>query len=123
MRIFIIILLMFILVINASGQIKPFGIERAKIDSILSRYHLEGAKIFIKKLGHISIKEKKIALERNDINNKLKICVEKTLSLSESGFGAKIDYLVKSHLIIRGETFYRSWGQQSGVSVLFRFEY
>ena len=117
------ILSLFIFISNSNGQIKPIGIEQAKIDSLLSKYHLEGIKIFIKKLGQISIKQNKIALKRNDMNNKLKITVEKSFSLSESGFGAKVDYHIKNHFIIRGESFQRNWGQQSGIGLLLRFEY
>ena len=107
----------------SSAQIDLPRIDQASIDSLLARYHLESIKIYVQKLGVISIGDKKIALKRSDFDNRLLITLQKKLSMDYSGFGARFDYDLKDNWLIRGETSENSWGQKSGISLLYQYEY
>jgi len=98
-------------------------IIKVDIDSLLTRYHLTGVKIFVKKVGVFSLKDKTLSLKRSEFDDKLLITFSRSVSLSENNFGAKFDYKLNEQWILRGESFRRSWGQQSGINLLFQFEY
>lgn len=121
--IFFFILFLIISYPNLYSQIESIDIVTADIDSLLTRYHLEGVKIFVKKLGVISIRDKTVSLERSEMDNRLLIVLQKSLSLNESGFGAKFDYIIHDNWVLRGESYQRSWGQQSGVNIIYRLDF
>jgi len=112
-----------ILTSNIFAQKSSGNFININVDTLLSRYHLLGVKIFIKKVGVLSLKDKTLSLKRSDFNDKLLITLYSSISLSENNYGAKFDYLIKERWILRGETYRRNWGQQSGISLLYRMEY
>ena len=105
------------------AQEKVDSILNVNIDSLLTKYHLIGIKIFVNKVGAFSYKDKTLSLKRSDFNDKLLITLSSSVSLSENNFGAKFDYKLNDYWILRGESFRRSWGQQSGVNILYQIEY
>jgi hypothetical protein len=121
--IFLMVIFLIINSSNISAQVHPIGTKTSKIDSLLSKYHLEGVKIFIKKLGVISINEKRVTIKRGELNNRLLIKMQKKLSFNEEGVSAEFDYKFTTHWLLRGESYHRNWGQQSGVSMIYQIEY
>lgn len=105
------------------AQDKSAGIINVDIDSLLTRYHLTGIKIIVNKVGVFSLKDKTLSLKRSDFDDKLLITFSRSVSLSKNNFGAKFDYKLNERWLLRGESFQRSWGQQSGINLLFQFEY
>ena len=99
------------------------GTINVDIDSLLTRYHLTGIKMIVNKVGVFSLKDKKLSLQRSDFDDKLLITLSRSVSLSENNFGAKFDYKLSERWLIRGESYRRSWGQQSSINLLFQFEY
>ena len=120
---YLIIVLVLIMALNVSGQDSSATILNVNVDSLLARYHLLGIKIFVNKVGVFSLKDKKISLKRSDFNDKLLITLSRSVSLSQNDFGAKFDYKFSDRWLIRGESYRRSWGQQSGINLLFQIEY
>jgi hypothetical protein len=121
----ILILYFFLTLTNISivAQEKNDSILNVNIDSLLTKYHLMGVKIFVKKVGVFSYKDKTLSLKRSDFDDKLLITLSRSVSLSENNFGAKFDYKLSERWIFRGESYRRSWGQQSGMNVLYQIEY
>jgi hypothetical protein len=121
----LILLFIFITILNIPivAQEKNDGILNVNIDSLLTKYHLMGVKIFVKKVGVFSFKDKTLSLKRSDFDDKLLITLSRSVSLSENNFGAKFDYKLSERWILRGESYRRSWGQQSGINVLYQIEY
>ena len=121
----LILLFIFLTISNTSivAQEKNDGILNVNIDSLLTKYHLMGVKIFVKKVGVFSLKDKTLSLKRSDFDDKLLITLSRSVSLSENNFGAKFDYKLSERWILRGESYRRSWGQQSGINVLYQIEY
>ena len=117
------ILILFIINMAVLAQEDNKSILNVNIDSLLSKYHLMGVKIFIKKVGVFSFKDKTLSLKRSDFNDKLLVTLSSSVSLSENNFGAKFDYKFSDRWLIRGESYRRSWGQQSGINLLFQIEY
>lgn len=105
------------------AQEQDDSILNVNIDSLLTKYHLMGIKIFVKKVGVFSIKDKKISLDRTDFDDKLLITLSRSVSLNENNFVAKFDYKLNDHWIIRGESYRRAWGQQTGVNLMYQIEY
>ena len=121
---FILILIITIFIyIPLLAQEQDNSILNVNIDSLLTKYHLMGIKIFVKKVGVFSIKDKTLSLKRSDFDDKLLITLSRSVSLSENNFGAKFDYKLTDHWIIRGESYKRVWGQQTGVNLLYQIEY
>ena len=77
----------------------------------------------MKKLGVLSIKDKRVALSRKELNNKLLIKMHKKLSLREEGISAQFDYKLNQYWLLRGESYHRNWGQQSGISLIYEIDY
>ena len=119
------ILILFFLTFNiaVSAQEDNNSILNVNIDSLLTKYHLMGVKIFIKKVGVLSLKDKTLSLKRSDFNDKLLVTLSKSVSLSENNFGAKFDYKLSDSWILRGESYRKFWGQQSSINLLFQIEY
>jgi hypothetical protein len=122
-KILIILILFTTTNISIFAQDKSSDIINVDIDTLLTKYHLMGVKIFVKKVGVFSYKDKTLSLKRSDFNDKLLITLNSSVSLSENNFGAKFDYKLSDSWILRGESYRRSWGQQSGVNLLFQLEY
>lgn len=121
----ILLLLIFLIATNTLvvAQEKDDNILNVNIDSLLTKYHLMGVKIFVKKVGVFSYKDKTLSLKRSDFNDRLLITLNSSVSLSENNFGAKFDYKLNDSWILRGESYRKSWGQQSSINLLFQFEY
>jgi len=119
----IVVSLIAILSPDVRAQDKAGKVNIAFIDSILSKYHLEGVTIFVKKLGVISLSQKRVSLKRKMIDDKLLISLQKNLSFDESGFGARFDYKLNSNWMLRGESYQKNWGRQNGIGLLYRLEY
>jgi len=124
MKNILIILILFVSTYSSTvAQEKDKNILNVNIDSLLTKYHLIGIKIFVNKVGVFSLKDKTLSLKRSDFDDKLLFTLSSSISFSENNFGAKFDYKLNDYWILRGESFKRSWGQQSGINLLFQFEY
>jgi len=124
MKNILIILILFVATYSSTvAQEKDKNILNVNIDSLLTKYHLIGIKIFVNKVGVFSLKDKTLSLKRSDFDDKLLFTLSSSISFSENNFGAKFDYKLNDYWILRGESFKRSWGQQSGINLLFQFEY
>ena len=118
-----IIIFLFMIITLGHAQEEESSILNVNIDTLLTKYHLMGVKIFVNKVGVFSIKDKTLSLKRSDFNDKLLITLSRSVSLSENNYGAKFDYKLSDHWIIRGESYRRVWGQQTGVNLLYQIEY
>lgn len=108
---------------NLSAQENSNKTSKVNVDSLLSKYHLMGVKIFINKVGVFSLKEKMVSLSRSDFNDRVLFNIYSSVSFSENNYGASFDYVINNGWILRGESIRRIWGQQSGIGVLYRLEY
>lgn len=120
---YIIFILLFLFNISTIAQEKSGTGLNVDIDSLLAKYHLLGVKILVNKVGVFSIKNRTLSLKRSDFDDKLLITLYRSASFSENHFGAKFDYKLSDMWILRGESYRRSWGQQSGISFLYQIEY
>jgi len=116
-------LILVLLNTSAFAQKESTSLINVDIDSLLSRYHLTGIKVIVNKVGIFSLKDKKLSLQRSDFDEKLLLTFSRSISLSNNNFGAKIDYKFSDRWLIRGESYRRSWGQQSSVNLLYQIEY
>ena len=123
MKKLILLVIIGITITSISAQEKDESILNVNIDSLLTKYHLMGVKIFVKKVGVFSYKDKTLSLKRSDFDDKLLISLSRSISLNENNFGAKFDYKLSERWILRGESYRKSWGQQSGINILYQIEY
>jgi len=122
-KILLFTLILVLLNTSAFAQKESTSLINVDIDSLLSRYHLTGIKVIVNKVGIFSLKDKKLSLQRSDFDEKLLLTFSRSISLSNNNFGAKIDYKFSDRWLIRGESYRRSWGQQSSVNLLYQIEY
>lgn len=119
------LLLVSLPLLSQEGEAKSeqVTLNSAVVDSLLEKYYLDGVKVFIEKLGVLSIKQKNLSLERKEFDNRLMINVQRSLSLNRNELHLIMQYQINPRLFLKGESNRSIKGIKSSVNLVYKFEY
>jgi len=120
----VILLILFSFMMDLWGQEEVTKkISGAKIDSLLTEYHLAGIKIFVEKLGVLSVEQKKVKIDRKLYDDRLKINIQRSLLLSKHDFEVNMQYRINPKLFLYGKSVSSLKGSKNSINFLYKLEY
>ncbi|MGD9487048.1 MAG: hypothetical protein AB7W47_03450 [Calditrichaceae bacterium] len=98
-------------------------LKDVQIDSLLQKYHLDGVRIFVKKLGVFSVKEKNVSLKRKDLDDRLYLNFQRSLSMNRDDYSLSMEYRLTRGLFLKGESAKIFKGTKNSLNLLYKIEY
>ncbi|MGD9897649.1 MAG: hypothetical protein AB7T22_00855 [Calditrichaceae bacterium] len=126
----IICVLVFFLSISLEGNAQDTSVKKSRgilsgvqVDSLLQKYHLDGVRIFVSKLGVLSLKEKNVSLKRKDLDDRLYMNFQRSLSMNRDDYNLSMEYRIKKGLFLKGESAKIFKGTKNSLNLVYKIEY
>lgn len=127
-RVICVVVVILSVAVDVNAQDTPVKKSRGilgdvQIDSLLQKYHLDGVKLFVKKLGVLSVKEKNVSLKRRDLDDRLYLNFQRSLSVNRDDYNLSMEYRIKRGLFLKGESAKIFKGTKNSLNLVYKIEY